>query len=166
MWDTEILQWAKSCDKLIKVSAHNFEVYCRNIRSGRPIAEDNRGRERCLRLFNSRYARKSSSCHRCREEEQQNRETKKRNDRNRPGEGRVASQRLSLESRSKKSAWPATTRYIAIALGNVPRSVTDVDFIAKVVQRLLRGWKSASGVLQTPISSPARPTTLQNVALT
>jgi len=101
MWD-EILQWAKSWDKLTKVSAHNFKVYCKNIHSGRPIAEDNRGRERCLRLFNSRYARKSSSCHRCQEEEQRNRdETKERNDRNRPGEGRVASRRLSLESRSK-----------------------------------------------------------------
>jgi len=137
------------------VSVWNILVaskYCRNVSSGRPIAEDNRERERCLRLFQFALRKEVTVVG---EKTKQNRdETKKetrQDERNQPGEGRVPSRGLSLESRSKirmasndaisRSRWE-------MCQGQSRMSI----FISKVVQRrLLRGCRlKALGVLQTP----------------
>jgi len=71
------------------IRVYNIKMYCRNIRNSQSIAEDNRERERCLRLFHSCYARKLLSA---RKQigiapDGTKKETVER--RNRPGEGRV-----------------------------------------------------------------------------
>lgn len=131
----------------------NIKAYCRNIHSSRSIAEDNRERERCLRLFHSRYARKSSLSARRQigtAPDATGRRKKRQNEEIDPAKVECYTMlvtRVTLKnSRGQHNVISRSRWEMCQGQSRMP------IFIAKVVQRqLLRGWQlETSDVLQTP----------------